>query len=115
MENIEAIMQTTLGKLKEVIEADNVVGKPIDGLDGSKIIPISKVSFGFVTGGGEYSSATPSKTDKPYAGGSGGGVSIAPIGFLVCGKESKFIPAEGKTEEKKWTGLAKSVLNSLKK
>ncbi|NLZ25891.1 MAG: sporulation protein YtfJ [Clostridiales bacterium] len=115
MDNIESIMESTLSRIKEIVETDNIIGRPIENGDGSRIIPISKVTFGFVTGGGEYS-ATPVKVDKPYAGGSGGGVSIAPIGFLVCGKESKFIPASGEpTEEKKWTQIAKNLLESLKK
>ena len=63
-----------------------VVGDPVQTQDGSTIIPISKVSFGFVAGGGEYacSGVPPREEDMPFAGGAGAGVSVHPMGFLVC-------------------------------
>ena len=63
-----------------------VVGEPVQTQDGSTIIPISKVSFGFVAGGGEYGpvQSTASRADMPFAGGAGAGVSVHPMGFLVC-------------------------------
>ena len=61
-----------------------VVGDPVQTQDGSTIIPVSKVSFGFVAGGGEYAGAYPQEKDMPFAGGAGAGVSVHPVGFLVC-------------------------------
>ena len=63
-----------------------VVGEPVQTQDGSTIIPISKVSFGFVAGGGEYGpgESLASRADMPFAGGAGAGVSVHPMGFLVC-------------------------------
>jgi len=62
-----------------------VVGDPVQTQDGSTIIPISKVSFGFVAGGGEYAcSGMQMGEDLPFAGGAGAGVSVQPMGFLVC-------------------------------
>lgn len=61
-----------------------VVGDPVQTQDGSTIIPISKVSFGFVAGGGEYAGGMPPQQDMPFAGGAGAGVTVSPMGFLVC-------------------------------
>lgn len=62
-----------------------VVGDPVQTQDGSTIIPISKVSFGFVAGGGEYAcTGMQPETELPFAGGAGAGVSVHPMGFLVC-------------------------------
>ena len=63
-----------------------VVGDPVQTQDGSTIIPISKVSFGFVAGGGEYAGGaiSPQPLEMPFAGGAGAGVSVQPMGFLVC-------------------------------
>ncbi len=62
-----------------------VVGEAVQTQDGSTIIPISKVSFGFVAGGGEYAMAHTQQTEEmPFAGGAGAGVSVQPVGFLVC-------------------------------
>ena len=61
-----------------------VVGDPVQTQDGSTVIPISKVSFGFVAGGGEYACAGMQAQENPFAGGAGAGVSVHPIGFLVC-------------------------------
>ena len=63
-----------------------VVGEAVQTQDGSTIIPISKVSFGFVAGGGEYGhlQSGERREDMPFAGGAGAGVSVHPMGFLVC-------------------------------
>ena len=81
---IETIMAQTMSNLKNLVDVNNVIGKPMLSADGSyTIIPISKLSMGFLVGGGEYSEK--SKTESyPYAGGSGAGISVTPIGFLVC-------------------------------
>ncbi|MDD4839068.1 MAG: spore germination protein GerW family protein [Clostridia bacterium] len=117
MENIENLMEATLSQLKTVIDVDNIIGKPIIGDDMTTIIPISKVTFGFVMGGGEYNESSPKIkiASYPYANASGGGVTITPLGFLMCGKEKKFIPVDGKNEgDNKWMNLAKAALDALK-
>ena len=81
---IETMMAQTLSNLKSLVDVNNVIGKPMLSADGvHTIIPISKLSMGFLVGGGEYSEKN--KTENyPYAGGSGAGISVTPIGFLVC-------------------------------
>ena len=61
--------------IREMVDVNTVVGDPVKTQDGSTIIPISKVSFGFVAGGGEYSGEV-QLTDMPFAGGAGAGVSV---------------------------------------
>ncbi|MDL2289466.1 GerW family sporulation protein [Clostridia bacterium OttesenSCG-928-F22] len=87
---IENIMQTTMEQLKGIIDVNTIVGSPVNTLDGATIIPVSKVSFGFASGGGEYgksetsySEGGTSSTKLPFAGGSGAGVSLNPVAFLV--------------------------------
>ncbi|HKL94527.1 MAG TPA: spore germination protein GerW family protein [Clostridia bacterium] len=118
MESIGSLMDSTLTQLKSVIDVDNIIGKPIIADDMTTVIPISKVSFGFVMAGGEYNESSPKIkiSEYPYANASGGGVTITPLGFLVCGREKKFIAVDGKNEgESKWLNLTKSVLEVLKK
>lgn len=83
---IESLMSTSMESIREMVDVNTVVGDPVKTQDGSTIIPISRVSFGFVAGGGEYAGgiAQPQADGLPFAGGSGAGVSVNPMGFLVC-------------------------------
>ncbi len=77
------IMGITMEKLKEMVDVNTIIGNPIQLQDGTAIIPISKVSFGFASGGSDL----PSKSVKDlFGGGSGAGVSIQPLAFLVVYK-----------------------------
>ncbi len=79
------VIDTAMKDLGMLIDVNTVVGKPLKTDDGSFVIPISKVTMGFMTGGGEYGEVKILKKDKalPFAGGSGAVVSMKPIGFLV--------------------------------
>ena len=79
-------MGTSMESIREMVDVNTVVGDPVQTQDGSTIIPISQVSFGFVAGGGEYLCGTmrPQTEEMPFAGGAGAGVSVHPMGFLVC-------------------------------
>ncbi|MCL2342680.1 MAG: sporulation protein YtfJ [Firmicutes bacterium] len=68
-----------MGKIKEMVDVNTVIGEPITTPDGLLIIPVSKVSVGFASGGGDGSL----KEHKGFGGGSGAGIKIDPIGFLV--------------------------------
>ena len=85
MHPIENIMQTAMAEIKEMVDVNTIVGDPIISTNGATIIPVSKVCFGFVSGGGEYGDAAESSSEIefPFAGGAGSGISISPIGFLV--------------------------------
>jgi len=95
MENqhpINSVMQTALENIKDMIDVNTVVGDPVITGSGGTVIPVSKVSFGFVAGGGEYEKDSP---ERPFAGGSGAGVSLQPVGFLVLGEDGvHMLPAQ---------------------
>ena len=77
--NIGNLMNVTMTKIREMVDVDTVVGTPFNTPDGITIIPVSKVSYAFGGGGGDY----PIKEKGGFGGGSGAGVKIDPIGFLV--------------------------------
>lgn len=111
MQKYDEILKSTIENLKKSIESGEIVGKPIVGGDGSIIFPISKISVGFVAGGSDVESY---KNVKAPSGIGGGGVSVTPIGFLVCGAQKKFLRIDGDGENK-WLDFAKSTLNLFKK
>ena len=74
-------MNTTMQKIREMIDVDTIIGKPIETASGVTIIPVSKVSFGFASGGSDFQSKKADKTN--FGGGGGAGVTLNPIGFLV--------------------------------
>lgn len=86
---IQGMMGTTMDKIREMVDVDTVIGDPITTPDGTVIIPVSKVSFGFASGGSDL----PAKVQKDLFGGAGGaGISIQPIAFLVVnGGEVKLL------------------------
>lgn len=83
---IECLMGTSMDSIREMVDVNTVVGDPVSTQDGSTIIPVSKVSFGFIAGGGEYACGQNAvqAEEMPFAGGAGAGVSVQPVGFLVC-------------------------------
>ena len=95
---IENIMTTTMENIRDMVDVNTVIGDPVQAADGSTVIPISRVSFGFVAGGGEYECAgakgeTPDPL--PFAGGAGAGVTVQPMGFLVCAEgQVRLLPAQ---------------------
>lgn len=93
---IENIMQTTMENIRSMVDVNTIVGDTVVMGDGTVIIPISKVSFGFVSGGGEYGPGSGDggqdrrqgeqqgrNSEFPFAGGAGAGVCISPMAFLV--------------------------------
>ena len=91
---IESLMSTTMENSRDMVDVHTVIGDPVTAADGATIIPISRVSFGFVAGGGEYG-AQPELSDVPFAGGTGAGVTVQPMGFLtLAGREVRFTPVQ---------------------
>lgn len=81
---IEGLMKTAMQAIKEMVDVNTVVGDAVETNDGTVIIPISQVACGFAAGGGEYETIASSKSQgMPFGGGSGAGVSVKPVGFLV--------------------------------
>lgn len=89
---IEGLMKTTMNSLKEMVDVNTIIGDPVQSPDGLVIIPVSKISFGFAAGGSEFSKTDfedlPVSGEKlPFGGGSGAGVSVQPVGFIVVGND----------------------------
>lgn len=106
---IQGLMKTALNSIKEMVDVNTVIGTPVEAKDGSVIIPVSRVTFGFAAGGGDFEDNRPRRglggwsrrnrqgyddsqgsdggsehgSQLPFAGGSGAGVSVQPVGFLV--------------------------------
>ncbi len=85
---IESLMKTAMESIKGMIDVNTVVGEPVQTADGGTIIPISRVSLGFAAGGGEYWKHQTDGPGHPFGGGSGAGVSVHPVGFLVVNGEN---------------------------
>ena len=94
---IEGLMTTTLESIRDMIDVNTVVGEPIATADGATVVPISRVSFGFMAGGGEMKPASTAAQppEPPFAGGAGAGVTVQPLGFLVTGPDGvRLMPAQ---------------------
>lgn len=108
---IQGLMKTAMENIKEMVDVNTIVGDPVETPDGSVILPISKVGFGFAAGGSEFAGgetdtnigthrndAMNANVALPFGGGSGGGVSITPIAFLVVGTQGvKVVPLDNQT------------------
>ncbi len=78
---IKGIMETTLDKIRAMVDVDTIIGNPMKAGDGVTLIPVSKVSFGFASGGSDIPT---SKNEKEnFGGGSGAGVTVTPVCFIV--------------------------------
>lgn len=81
---INNLMEKAMESIKNMLEVNTIVGEAVETKNGTVIIPVTKVSCGFGAGGSEYSPKNPHADEElPFGGGSGGGVSIQPVGFLV--------------------------------
>jgi len=95
---IEGLMNEALGNLKQMIDVNTIVGDVITTPDGTTIIPVSKVAFGFGAGGSEFGAkpAGENAEHTMFGGGCGGGVSVKPVAFLVVKNDSiRLLPVTG--------------------
>lgn len=81
---IQNLMDTTMEKIRQMVDSNTIIGNPMNLADGTTVIPVSKATFGFASGGSDL----PSKNPKDlFGGGSGAGVTISPVAFLVVQKD----------------------------
>jgi len=101
---IENLMQTAMDSIQKMINVNTVIGDPVETPTGAVIIPVSRVSCGFAAGGSEFTALDGQEEKKggeekpkmPFGGGSGGGVSVKPVGFLVVSQDQiRLLPVEG--------------------
>lgn len=111
---INELMNETFENIKSIFRSDLTIGKAIVSPDNSVIVPITKITMGFVAGGGEYGEDNKNE-NLPFAGGAGTGVSLTPIGFLICyaGKQN-FIKLDKEISESKWMDLIQAALKIIK-
>ena len=79
---IQGLMNITMEKIHQMVDSNTIIGKPITTDDGTTILPVSKVSFGFASGGTDFDGKNAANKDL-FGGGSGAGVNIQPVAFLV--------------------------------
>lgn len=125
-------MKTAMESIKEMVDVNTVVGDPVETADGMVIIPVSRVSFGFAAGGGEYGVGGATGGDSgekgdrrdgpggngngnhPFGGGSGAGVSVQPVGFLVVGNgHVRLLPVDGGAMIDRLIELAPQVIGQV--
>ncbi len=97
MTPIAELVATAMNSIKEMVDVNTIIGEPVETSDGTVLIPISRVSFGFGAGGTEFGAKvkTTDGQNSSFGGGTGGGVSINPVGFLVVsGGEVQLLPIE---------------------
>lgn len=119
MENhpIENLMKSTMENIKEMVDVNTIIGDPIKGDRGTLIIPISRVSFGFVSGGSEFNTLHNSEESKnyPFGGGSGSGISIKPVAFLVIKDECvRLMPLDSENTYDKLVDLIPQLIDTFK-
>lgn len=113
---ISELMQTAMSSIKDMVDVNTVVGHPVQTASGGTIIPISRVTFGYMTAGGDLC-GKPAKDapDFPFAGGSGAGVSVQPVGFLVLsGDTVRMLPATCATVADRVVDLIPTVMEDVK-
>ncbi len=115
--SINDLISSAMDKLKVIMDSSTVVGDAISTNDGTSIIPISKVTVGFLVGGGEYADLSSRRVSNhfPMSGGSSGGMSISPVGFLILHSDGDvdFVNVENKTLYQTVLNMFNSLLAKL--
>ena len=91
---IESMMEGVAERLTKLVDTDTIVGKPIFSVSGAQLIPIAKVTMGYLSGGGEYGDVKKIEDNEclPFAGGAGTVINVKPAGFLIDdGKECRLV------------------------
>ena len=109
-------MNTAMENIKEMVDVNKIVGDAVQSPEGTVIIPISRVCFGFAAGGGEYTAITEKEeggnSKFPFAGGSGAGVSINPVAFMIVGQNHiKLLPVNVNSSVDKILDLVPNLID----
>ena len=117
--NINELISNAIDKVKTIVDTSTIVGEMLSTDDGTKIIPISKVTIGFVVGGGEYADLSARRVANhfPMSGGSSGGVSVTPVGFLIMEKNGgiQYVNVENKSLYQTVLNMFNSLLEKMEK
>lgn len=110
-------MQTAMQSIKEMVDVNTILGDPVETPDGSVILPVSRISLGFAAGGTEYEveqrrNESPGKF--PFGGGSGAGISVHPVAFMVVGQgQVRLMPVDANAIYDRLIDLAPKVLDKI--
>ena len=114
---IEDLIKISLDRVKTLMETNTIVGEPLKINGETSVIPISKASVGFIVGGGEYADKSNRRVANhfPMAVGSGCGMSVTPVGFVVMSKNNvQFVDVENKTMYQTILNLANKLIDKIK-
>lgn len=84
---ISNLMTQTMAKIKEMVDVDTIIGTPITTEDGTTVIPVSKVTFGFASGGSDFAPKHGGSAPLAFGGGGGAGVTVSPVCFLIIARD----------------------------
>ncbi len=115
-EGVNEIIQNAMMELRNVIDSNTIVGKPVILPENITVLPISRVNAGFVAGGGEIKCELKKRNNSsyPFTGGSGSGFVIEPVGFITINKgEINYINVDAKTAYKEVLDLTKKVIQKI--
>ena len=116
-QQVENLIKSTMENLKSMVDVNTVIGTAVETKDGSFIIPVSKLSFGFASGGSEYSchKDNPTNTTFPFGGGTGAGVSVKPVAFLVVKEDGiRMLPVDQDTTYDRIVDTVPQILDIIK-
>ena len=115
-QQVENLIKSTMENLKNMVDVNTVIGKAVETKDGSYIIPVSKLSFGFAAGGSEYLRQKESPNSIfPFGGGSGAGVSVKPVAFLVVKEDGvRMLPVDQDTTYDRIVDTVPQILDIIK-
>ena len=89
---IQSLMSETMEKIKKMVDVDTIIGTPISTPDGTTVIPVSKVTFGFGSGGSDFlPKNAPNSAPVCFGGGGGAGVTVSPVCFLIINAQGASI------------------------
>lgn len=114
---IEGLMQTAMESIKSIVDVNTILGDPVETPDGTVVVPVSRVSLGFAAGGTEYEAGGRGSADAgfPFGGGSGAGISVNPVAFLVVGQgEVRLLPVDGNVLLDRLIDLAPHVIEQVR-
>ena len=93
---VQEMLESAVSNIKATFDADSIIGSPVTADDGTIIIPITRVSYGFGGGGGDFAAKNSNNSEGTFAGGIGGGASIKAEAFLVInGGNVRLITMDG--------------------
>lgn len=114
---IEGLMQTAMESIKSIVDVNTILGDPVETPDGSVVVPVSRISLGFAAGGAEYEAGGKpgGEAGFPFGGGSGAGISVNPVAFLVVGQgEVRLLPVDSNVIFDRLIDLAPRMVEQLR-